>query len=402
MYNVLVVDDEPLVRLTLKNMYAWESEGFFLGYEAAHGGQALEIVQSSQPIDIVILDMTMPVMNGLEFIERVQLLDEKPEILVLSSHNDFPLVRQAFKLGIHDYVLKSEMEPDVILKHLQAMTKHLNRSNRPTSHLSPVEHKYLRRQFLKDLLHGPLDHDVAEKAQQFDIRLQEQCLYVVVLTIQAFEVVTQRYPQDQRHIFIEHVVNSIAQILVKYPYGEVLCIQDDRYALFLSFDAEPAICVPKVYDILKEIEHTLQHYLDIRISYGISGSGCGFASIPTLFQEARKQATPENRLIKRARRYVQEHFRDEDLDLQEISDFVEVSKNHLSAQFSKETGEHLRDYIHRVRIEEAKKLLLNSTLKVYEVCYEVGYKNVESFSRAFKKFTGVSPNKYSRNLLENT
>ncbi len=400
MYNVLIVDDEPLVRLTLKNMRDWTSDGFFLGYEAAHGRQALEIVQGRQPIDIVILDMAMPVMNGLEFIERVRLLDEKPEILVLSSHHDFSLVRQAFKLGIHDYMLKSEMEPDVILKHLQTMATRLDRSNRPTSHLSPVEHTYLRRQFLKNLLHEPLDHDVADNAHRFDIRLWEQCLYVVVLTVHAFEIVTQRYPDDQRHIFVEHVVNSIAQILAKQPYGEVLGLQDDCYALFLSFDAEPAACVTRVYDILKEIEHSLQNYLDIRISYGISGSGCGFAALPTLFHDAQKQANPESRIIKRTRRYVQDHFRNEELDLQEISAFVEVSKNHLSAQFSKETGEHLRDYIHRVRIEEAQKLLLNTNLKVYEVCYDVGYKNVESFSRAFKKLTGVSPNKYSRNLLE--
>ena len=396
MYNVLVVDDEPLVRLTLKNMEEWESSGFFFGYEAAHGKQALEIIQGSEQIDIVILDITMPVMDGLEMIERIQLLDQKPEILILSSHHDFPLVRQAFKLGIHDYVLKSEMEPETLLRHLQAMTKRLAETKRPASPLAPVERKYLRRQCLKELLSGQIDREIAESIQQFDIRLREDCLCAAVISIQSFGLVQQRYNEEQLHLFAENVVNSINQILDKQPYGEVLRIQEDRYALFLAFDDKASASFVRIFDILKEIEHSLKHYLDIEISYGISPLGTGFSSLSKLFREAEQQLHSESRVIKRAKRYVLEHFRDENLDLQEISDFVGITKNHLSHQFSKECHEKLRDYIHRVRIEEAKKLLLTTGMKVYEVCYEVGYKNVESFSRMFKKLTGISPNKYIR------
>jgi two-component system response regulator YesN len=183
MYSVLVVDDEPLVRLTLKNMNDWESFGFFFGYEAAHGKQALEILQRPERIDIVILDINMPVMNGLELIEWIQFMDDKPEILILSCHHDFHLVRQAFKLGVHDYILKTEMEPDTMLAHLKEIASRLEKSEQRKAHastLSQVERKYLRRQFLKDLLSGQVDRDVSAKVQQLDIRLREDSLCLMV------------------------------------------------------------------------------------------------------------------------------------------------------------------------------------------------------------------------------
>ncbi len=402
MYSVLVVDDEPLVRLSLKNMNDWESFGFFFGYEAAHGRQALEILQGKELIDIVILDINMPVMNGLELIEHIRLMDDKPEILILSSHNDFPLVRKAFKLGVHDYVLKTEMEPDTMLAHLKEVASRLEVSEkRKSSHLStlsPVERKYLRRQFLKDLLSGQLERDVSEKAQKFDIRLQEDCLCLAAISINAFDIVRRRYEREKIHTFIENVINIIAQILSRQPYGEVLSLDEENYVIFFSFEEHTSECILKIYEILREIEQSLRHYLEISISYALSDFGTGFETICYCYKEAEKRKTLESRIVKQTKRYILEHFRDPDLNLQQISDFVGITKNHLSYQFSKETGEHLHDHIHQVRIEEAKKLLLNTNMKVYEVCYAVGYKNVESFSRIFKKLTGVSPNKYSRNF----
>lgn len=398
MYSVLVVDDEPLVRLSLKNMNDWESFGFFFRYEAAHGRQALEILQGTAGIDIIILDINMPVMNGLELIEHIRLMDDKPEILILSAHNDFPLVRQAFKLGVHDYILKTEMEPDTMLAHLKEIASRLESTEKRKSFhfstLSLVERKYLRRQFLKDLLNGQLDRDVSEKAHTFDIRLQKDCLCLAAVSINAFDIIRRRYEQEKMYTFVENVVNIIAQILSRQSYGEVLSLDEENYGIFFSFKAHTAECIPKIYEIIREIEQSLRHYLEISISYGLSDFGAGFDAICALYKEAEQRKAIESRIVKKAKRYVTKCFSDPELNLQAISNILGITKNHLSYQFSKETGEHLRDYIHRVRIEEAKKLLLNTNLKVYEVCYQVGYKNVESFSRIFKKLTGVSPNRY--------
>lgn len=401
MYKVLVVDDEPLVRLTLKNLNNWESFGFFFGYEAAHGKQAIEILQSKDQIDLVIVDLNMPVMNGLELIEWMQFLDAKPEILILSCHNDFHLVRKAFKLGVQDYVLKTEMEPELMLEHLKEIASRLDKSSvkhkTQETVLSQAERQYLRKQLLKDLLSGQVGHEVSAKVQPFELRLCAQRLCLAGIAINSFDLIKQRYEPEKLHLFAENVINIVTQILSRQPYGEVVSLNTEQYVVFLAFDETESDCVSKIYTIMREIEQSLQHYLDVAITYGLSDFGNGFEVLPTLYQEAEQRKTHESRIIRKAKRYILEHFSNPDLDLHEISTYVGITRNHLSYQFSKETGEHLRDHMHRVRIEEAKKLLLHTDKKVYEVCDLVGYKNVESFSRIFKKLTGASPTRYNCN-----
>jgi two-component system response regulator YesN len=71
-----------------------------------------------------------------------------------------------------------------------------------------------------------------------------------------------------------------------------------------------------------------------------------------------------------------------------------VSKNYLSSEFARETGETISGFITRIRIREAEKLLRETNLKVYEIAEKAGYLNVETFNRAFKRVTGKNPGAY--------
>jgi AraC-like DNA-binding protein len=92
-----------------------------------------------------------------------------------------------------------------------------------------------------------------------------------------------------------------------------------------------------------------------------------------------------------ARRAIHERFADPAFSLEEASARAGVSKNHLSFEFSRETGETFTECVARVRVEEAKRLLATTSLLVYQVGEQVGYPSVEHFSRVFKKLAGVSP-----------
>ena len=71
MHSVLLVDDEPFVRLSLASLRPWEEDGFSLRFEASNGREALAVLDAHPEIDMVLLDITMPVMDGIEFLRRI-------------------------------------------------------------------------------------------------------------------------------------------------------------------------------------------------------------------------------------------------------------------------------------------------------------------------------------------
>lgn len=105
MYKVLIVDDEKIVRLAIQSMIRWEENRLEFAGSAGNGAEALELFHRID-LDIVITDLKMPVMDGLELIKRLKQENYRGEILVLSNYNDFELVREAMKYGAHDYILK--------------------------------------------------------------------------------------------------------------------------------------------------------------------------------------------------------------------------------------------------------------------------------------------------------
>ena len=115
MLRAMIVDDEILVRATLEKMVDWAAEGFQLAGCYANGQAALEAMERC-PADLVFTDIKMPVCSGLEFIDGVHALGLAPHIVVLSAFDEFPLVKQAFKKGAADYVLKQEIVPARMLE----------------------------------------------------------------------------------------------------------------------------------------------------------------------------------------------------------------------------------------------------------------------------------------------
>ncbi len=113
MYKILVVDDEPIVSFALRSLADWQAKGFDLSLDAADGKEALAIL-AKNCVDIVLTDIKMPVMDGLELLKNLR--EQYPTIpaIVLSAHDDFDSVRSAFKLGAVDYIVKTEMDIEAL------------------------------------------------------------------------------------------------------------------------------------------------------------------------------------------------------------------------------------------------------------------------------------------------
>ena len=113
MYKLLIVDDEKQVREGLKRLLPWQDYGITIIGEAINGREALEIIKAQRP-DIVLLDIQMPVMNGLELAERIHGQYPECKFVVLSGYNDFARVREAMRYGAVDYLLKPSGKEEFI------------------------------------------------------------------------------------------------------------------------------------------------------------------------------------------------------------------------------------------------------------------------------------------------
>ena len=105
-------------------------------------------------------------------------------------------------------------------------------------------------------------------------------------------------------------------------------------------------------------------------------------------------------IIDKAKKYIQENYQNEDMSLLSVASNVNVSSNHFSAVFRKETGETFIDYLTTVRMEKAKDLLACTSMKTSEVGFEVGYRDPHYFSYIFKKTQGMTPKDYRRTKKE--
>lgn len=113
MYRLLIVDDEKQVREGLKRLLPWEEYGIEICGEARNGAEALELIEALLP-HIVLMDIQMPVMNGIELAEKIHENYPQCKFIVLSGYDDFALVRQAMKAGAVDYLLKPSGKEAII------------------------------------------------------------------------------------------------------------------------------------------------------------------------------------------------------------------------------------------------------------------------------------------------
>jgi two-component system response regulator YesN len=123
--KILVVDDEFIMRQGISHMIDWEQEGFQIIGQASNGQEALQIINETIP-DIIISDVVMPQLNGIELAKVIQNNYPQIKIIILSSYSDFEYVKSSFQNGAIDYILKPSLNPAEILKTLKKISNKNN------------------------------------------------------------------------------------------------------------------------------------------------------------------------------------------------------------------------------------------------------------------------------------
>ena len=127
MYKVLIADDEKIIRIALKSMISWEDLGFSADYAAEDGLSALQIVKEHCP-DLVIIDIMMPGMNGIDFVKQARQDGYTGEIVILSNHQNFNYAVEALRNRVSDYILKTDITPQSLTQCLLKVKKKLDAS----------------------------------------------------------------------------------------------------------------------------------------------------------------------------------------------------------------------------------------------------------------------------------
>jgi two-component system response regulator YesN len=313
MRPVLIVDDEPLVRVMLRTTVPWEKHGFSCTAEAANGEEALAELRERPDTALVILDLAMPRMDGLELLRRMAGEGIRPQVIVLSAHDEFPRVREAFRLGVNDYVLKSELETARLEELLDAAARRMEEAGAP----SPAPSEAPRAAMKQDLLGRFLSSDdptaLRQEMQMWAVRVGP-VLCLGLLTVSDFELVAARYDASSRSSLPLGVLAVVEQVLDRLPLGEVVRMSDDEYVLVLSFaerhaDSRIAETCRAVAD---DVARALASYLNITAHVSLStvtelGRG---ASPAELYRALAAGRTGPSRLVVRAREHILKNYQD--------------------------------------------------------------------------------------------
>lgn len=180
----MIVDDEKIIRESLSEMLDYESLGYELIATAKNGMEAYDIICDEYP-DVVITDIRMPILNGLDLIERSMKGDSKISFILLSGYDDFDYAKQAMKYGVKFYLLKptdkNELIDSLISIHKERLLEEENK-NLQKKFLLKNLHALLEQSFIIELLeHQDNFHIIFNKYQEL-LSLPKDCLYACICT----------------------------------------------------------------------------------------------------------------------------------------------------------------------------------------------------------------------------
>ncbi len=398
--KVLIVEDEVLVREGLKSVIGWERLGMEVIGDVANGKQALEVYEREKP-DIILTDIRMPVMDGLELIAQIRGQDEKTRIVILTCYEEFGYLQKALRLGVSDYILKLKMKPSEIEAAMAKVKRKLDEEmDGREERLEEAESFRLQKE--EELKQYIFYNQVPEslfrsRMEKLNLAVREENIVLCRMVLQKYEKAQARI-MDERGMLIRFLVlNVTMEIMEKYGGGEIVQEGDDCFLILMNMDFDEGW--ERLEGMQQEISCVLLDFIEVQAAWGISSMTQSFAALPEMYQECCEKMQDEKTSLSveiyEAVRYIDEHL-SERLTLNQVADSICLSPNYLSSLFKKELGVGFVDYITEKRVEKAKELLTNTGMKTYEVAQQTGFLDESYFSKTFKKITGKRPSAFRK------
>jgi two-component system response regulator YesN len=398
MWKVLIADDEPKIRRGLRTAIERLRTDMKVVAEAEDGEAAFELVRKQKP-DILMIDVRMPFLNGLQLIEKINAEQADCIIIVVSGHDEFEYAQRALQLKVFEYVLKP-VPQEVLEGVLGRAAEALDSGRRQRQYLAWAQDQLernlplLREQFLRDWLRGRLSPlELSEQARFFEVQVSGPAALALIHVVERAMAAAPSEERERRLAL--YAVRSAAEELFA-GFSPLWVFSDERDDIVvLGAGAAGKGWVEAAASLESRVVPSLCQAL-IVVQAAVPDAGLGVPEAYEALSAEVAERGSHRALVATAQRYIDAHFGQASLDLEEVASAARISPGYLSRLLKLETGFSFVDYLARVRINKAVQMMSDPAVKVYEVAEAVGYQSQHYFSRAFKRVFGRPPVEYRK------
>ncbi|MFM2477770.1 response regulator [Celerinatantimonas sp. MCCC 1A17872] len=344
MYNIIVVEDEPIELESLHRIISECVDNAVL-HEASTGRKAIDLIDKLTQIDMMFVDINIPLPNGKEVIEYLKAKNRDTKVIVTTANDDFDLLRAMINLKVEDYLLKPVKKTTLV----ETIKKNLGCNDNDIAATRTLK-KDLNK--MLESCDYPLWHDfIFNHINQafLDSHQELQTAKCAILTL-----------LDTIHLYLESA--------------------DDNYQVEL--DSLNMLSQKVHQSSLNKLIYSQLIFQLMKISQ-------------KLFTHAFKNMSNNMDFLRRAKFHI-EHDILTNVTLDSIAEKSYVSSCYLSRAFKKHTGVGFSNYVTGRKIAIARSLLIFSELKINAIALELSWQDSNYFCRIFKKETGEAPSEYRR------
>lgn len=288
MYRIILVDDEPLILAGIAALIRWEDYDCAIVGKATNGPGAMELIQDARP-DIVITDIRMPVMDGLELMERCREQGMEFAFIVLTNLEEFQLARQAVRLGAIDYLVKLDLSPDTLISALERAKQECNRleshHNKELYHVLIKDNaRQLDANYFRQLLlsaKGPPSHIPEGLTERYTSPM------VILFTMQP-ETVCFAQAESYDFLFIRQQLLDILSGITSRYFKACTVLEPEKDTLILVVSSKEGTSDRKSLDnFCAKINGALKTYFGLTAIFGVSTRRALPQALPQALKEAK-------------------------------------------------------------------------------------------------------------------
>ncbi|MFT8342614.1 response regulator transcription factor [Clostridium beijerinckii] len=293
MYKVMIVDDEIPAREILSYIINWQETDFRIVYSASNGKEALDKYADIKP-DLIITDIQMPIIDGLDLIEEIQKINKSQKFLILSCYEDFTYAQRAMKMGVTDYLIKDLITPNDLYGILAKTKTDLDNINIKKSEIRK-EHKLLS--FLKEnkdiALRKLIFNDISEDdsyslIENLNLNLNGKLFVLFLIQIDNFF----KYIEDEEFYTktLNEIIKNVSEIIEELNIGECFYSENGEFTaiVHLTPTISEADIINECYYLAQEIRKRISLMHNISLTISVSSTFKKPFKIKKYFDEAFK------------------------------------------------------------------------------------------------------------------